>query len=226
MRLVTFWNHKGGVGKTTLAVHQAYRAAARGLRVLLVDVDEQGNSFMWLTGGADKQRLRDGAVHEWSPQCLVMYSPSGVPSPAHLAKYDLVIIDTPPAIGVPKKLNLPNADLYVVPIDGVMGLAGAANVHADLGRGAPILFVLNKADAGGKRVQDGLLAELNRPGITTWPDPVPDNAAIARSGAQFVPVWDVLAPSQYATESMTGLSDGILARLGFQPTRNRRTGGR
>jgi cellulose biosynthesis protein BcsQ len=41
--IVTVANHKGGVGKTSLAAHLAFRAAERGNKVLAVDFDAQGN---------------------------------------------------------------------------------------------------------------------------------------------------------------------------------------
>jgi len=40
---VTLWNFKGGVGKSTIALTLAEIAAASGLRVLAVDLDEQLN---------------------------------------------------------------------------------------------------------------------------------------------------------------------------------------
>ncbi|MBJ7262828.1 MAG: ParA family protein [Burkholderiaceae bacterium] len=40
MLTLTVGNQKGGVGKSTLSVHLAFRAAERGYQVLLVDIDE------------------------------------------------------------------------------------------------------------------------------------------------------------------------------------------
>ncbi len=42
-RRITLYNHKGGVGKTTLSVNVGAALAARGERVLLVDSDPQCN---------------------------------------------------------------------------------------------------------------------------------------------------------------------------------------
>ncbi|HTA87930.1 MAG TPA: ParA family protein [Polyangiaceae bacterium] len=42
-RVLAVFNHKGGTGKTTTAVHVAAGLAGRGARVLLVDADGQGN---------------------------------------------------------------------------------------------------------------------------------------------------------------------------------------
>src|SRR6478736_2064484 len=42
-KVLAVFNHKGGTGKTTTAVHVAAGLAARGAKVLLVDADGQGN---------------------------------------------------------------------------------------------------------------------------------------------------------------------------------------
>src|SRR5262245_41568393 len=48
MRVVTIANEKGGVGKTTTAVHVAAALGMAGHRVLVIDIDGQGHATDWL----------------------------------------------------------------------------------------------------------------------------------------------------------------------------------
>jgi chromosome partitioning protein len=57
MRVVAFANQKGGVGKTTSAVNTSVILANQGVRVVLIDLDPQGNSTSSL--GVDKHDLAD-----------------------------------------------------------------------------------------------------------------------------------------------------------------------
>ncbi len=59
MRRIAVVNHKGGTGKTTTAVHLAAGLAEKGARVLLVDLDPQGNVGAWFGLEDDRIRMHD-----------------------------------------------------------------------------------------------------------------------------------------------------------------------
>ena len=101
MHVVAFANQKGGVGKTTSAVNAAVILAGRGYRVLLLDMDPQGNATSSL--GIDKQTL-DASMYDVLvdeapiPECVVASARPGldvVPAVAALAAAEIELVRMP-----------------------------------------------------------------------------------------------------------------------------------
>jgi chromosome partitioning protein len=99
---------KGGTGKTTGAIHLAYEGARRGLRVLLLDIDQQASAVKW----ADR---RIAAAID-----IDVASEHAGRLPAALAGaekegYDLVVIDTAPNADTAGLAAARAADLVIIP---------------------------------------------------------------------------------------------------------------
>lgn len=214
MKTLSIWNNKGGCGKTTLAVHLAYWAEKTRRRCLLVDMDRQGNALQWIAGD-EAQDLRPGAVLERSHYLSLLYSPDG---PAlNLPPFDVVVVDCPPGLDVADRLT---PDLWIVPVDSSFAVRGAANVHADLSpSGVPLLFVLNRADAGGLRVQKGIADALASGDLDVWPDAIPENAALTRAASYGVAVWDAPFASKNVNSIVERFAEGVFTRLGVAAPR-------
>lgn len=69
--VIAVTNRKGGVGKTTMAVHLAAGLAALGKRVLLVDADSQGQCAL-LLGEQESNGLFEVIVHQQIPDKFII----------------------------------------------------------------------------------------------------------------------------------------------------------
>ncbi|KRD71430.1 ParA family protein [Lysobacter sp. Root96] len=57
MKIISFFNHKGGVSKTTSTFHMGWKLAEKGFRVLLVDADPQCNLTALSLGYTDDEDI-------------------------------------------------------------------------------------------------------------------------------------------------------------------------
>lgn len=105
--IIAVLNQKGGVGKTTLAVHLCAAFVADGAQVLLIDADPQGSALDWAAS-------RDGES---------LFGVVGLPKanlhkevPSHAVNYDHVVIDGPPRSNELTRSAIMAADRVVIPV--------------------------------------------------------------------------------------------------------------
>ena len=98
-RILTVSNQKGGVGKTTTAVNMAAALASVGARVLVIDLDPQGNAStaLGVPHTADIPSVYDVLIDEFPLTDIVQTSPESplltcAPSTIHLAGAEIELV--------------------------------------------------------------------------------------------------------------------------------------
>ena len=76
-KIISFSNQKGGVGKTTSAVNIAASLGILGYKVLLVDLDPQGNatSGVGISKKSLKKSIHDVLIGESTAKDTIMETP-------------------------------------------------------------------------------------------------------------------------------------------------------
>jgi chromosome partitioning protein len=105
--IISLLNQKGGVGKTTLAVHLAVAFSKAGNRVLLVDADPQGSAMDWSAAGETETTisvigLPKAILHKELPKLI--------------GDYDFIIIDGAPRVYDVARSALMASDLVLIPV--------------------------------------------------------------------------------------------------------------
>ena len=98
-RIIAVSNQKGGVGKTTTAINLSACLAEKGLKVLVIDIDPQGNTTSGF--GIDKYSIENTVYELMVGECLleeclienVYEKLSLLPSNVNLAGAEIELID-------------------------------------------------------------------------------------------------------------------------------------
>ena len=211
-RVIALANQKGGVAKTTSTLNLAVAFAEQGHRVLAVDLDPQGNLTMsqGLNPDTIERSMYDVLVHRLPIEQVIHQARSTSPSrrstwrapssrcPAMIGReralekalqpvqrrYDFVIIDTPPSLGLLTINALVAADGVIVPVQceylSLRGLVQLENtlsmIRENLNPDVEIEGILHdvrRPDAARARGARDPRGELRRPRVQD-PDPQDD----------------------------------------------------
>jgi chromosome partitioning protein len=105
--IISVQNQKGGVGKTTLAIHIAHALVLSGGTVMLIDADPQGSARDW------------AAAREGKPPFAVVGLDRPTihrDLPAIAQNYTHVVIDGPPRVTELARSAIIAADIVIIPV--------------------------------------------------------------------------------------------------------------
>lgn len=246
-------NQKGGVGKTTTAINLATALAAVGWKVLLVDLDPQGNastglgvnqsqrhrsSYDLLIGGAS---LTEAAMSTRVPRlelvpAIVDLSGAevemvGLPDRAHrldkafnaapLGRWDIVLIDCPPSLGLLTVNALVGARHLLVPLQcEFFALEGLSQLlqtverirvafNPELAILGVALTMFDRRNNLSQQVAEDVRACL---GAAVFETVVPRNVRLSEAPSHGLPalIYDLRCPG---SEAYVRLARELMARL-------------
>jgi chromosome partitioning protein len=184
MKAIGLLSRKGGVGKTTLAVHFGVLAQQAG-RALLVDLDPQGSAAAWW-------RAREAET----PQ-LVETAPAELRGILDAAKgdgVDLVVVDTRPSVEADVAHVAALADLVLVPtrpaIFDLRAILGTLDIVKGTARRS--LIVLNACPPARGAGEASIVTDARR-ALTAFGVPVAPVAITSRAAFVSAPITGLTA---------------------------------
>ena len=204
--IISVQNQKGGVGKTTLAIHLSHALALKGVSVLLIDADPQGSARDWAAARKDKP-----------PFTVVgLDRPTIHRDLAEIAKnYRHVIIDGPPRVSELARSAIAAAELVLIPVQPSPYDVWSAHEVIDLYKEASVfketlksVFVINRKivnTAIGRDVVDALSGYA----IPVLRSYICQRVSFAESAATGQTVLET-APKGQAAKEITALADELL----------------
>lgn len=208
-KVIAILNQKGGVGKTTLAVHIATALARNNRSVLLLDADPQGSALDW------------AAARHGEP----MFPVVGLPKasihkelPALASNYNVVIIDGPPRVYDVARSAIMASDLVLVPVQPSPYDVWAAKEIIDLLNEAAVYKpTLKKAFVINRKIVNTAIGRDVTEALSEYPMPVLKTAvcqrvAFAESATQGLTVYEI-DPEMLASQEMSQLAaevEGLL----------------
>ena len=120
MQCIAFVSMKGGVGKTTSAIHYAYWASINGCKTVLIDDDANRSSIKWALRAGENPKFK--APFEVVPFAKMANAAQGM---------ELVVLDTQASIGHDVIKDLAeDCELIVIPSKPDIDSAAAAHETA------------------------------------------------------------------------------------------------